>query len=206
MILTHGAGRPLDPDANHDELCAEILASKKSALISPFSDDIPKTPKTPIARNRTLVGIADVVLVVQAHLKSGSRNAIRWASQGRRPLFIVPGPPWLQSFAGSMEALAQGRGRPLLEEGEIFAELGLQAPRKSSAIKKLSRPRKPPQLALLDEHERFIISMLSDTPQHVDRIACQTGLPIPPLLTALLTLSAKNVLVEGPDGFFRLEN
>jgi len=40
-------------------------------------------------------------------------------------------------------------------------------------------------------------------PVHIDRIVAQTALPARSAVTALLTLSLKDVVVEGPDRFFR---
>jgi predicted Rossmann fold nucleotide-binding protein DprA/Smf involved in DNA uptake len=41
------------------------------------------------------------------------------------------------------------------------------------------------------------------TAQHIDEIAAKSGLCMSALATALLTLALEDVVVEGPDGFFR---
>jgi hypothetical protein len=38
---------------------------------------------------------------------------------------------------------------------------------------------------------------------HIDQVVAATGLRVPPASTALLTLALKDVVVEGPNGFFR---
>jgi DNA processing protein len=45
--------------------------------------------------------------------------------------------------------------------------------------------------------------MVLPRPTHRDQIIEKTGLPTGSVNTALLTLSLKDVVVEGPGGFFR---
>jgi predicted Rossmann fold nucleotide-binding protein DprA/Smf involved in DNA uptake len=51
--------------------------------------------------------------------------------------------------------------------------------------------------------EKSIFTILSLDPMHIDQIIDQTDLGVPLVATALLTLRLKDVVVEGPDGFFR---
>ena len=53
------------------------------------------------------------------------------------------------------------------------------------------------------EDEKAVFSVLSERLQHADEVVARTGLRTGPTLTALLTLSLKDVVVEGPDGFYR---
>jgi hypothetical protein len=47
--------------------------------------------------------------------------------------------------------------------------------------------------------------VLSTDPRHLDTIALQACLGVSSTVTALLTLALEDVVVEGPDGFFRLQ-
>jgi DNA processing protein len=51
--------------------------------------------------------------------------------------------------------------------------------------------------------EKLVFSNVSPSPTQQDTIIEKVGLPTSATLTALLTLSLKDVVVEGPDGFFR---
>ena len=51
--------------------------------------------------------------------------------------------------------------------------------------------------------ESAMVSVASVRPQHCEILAEKAGLPIGSANTALLTLSLKDVVVEGPEGFFR---
>ena len=53
------------------------------------------------------------------------------------------------------------------------------------------------------QDEKLVFSILSMDPIHIDKMVGLTLLPVPPVATALLTLRLKDVVVEGPEGFFR---
>jgi DNA processing protein len=48
-----------------------------------------------------------------------------------------------------------------------------------------------------------VLASLELLPLHSDELASRTGLGHADLATALLTLTVENVVVEGPEGFFR---
>jgi DNA processing protein len=210
------------PTANRD-LVAEIEASATSRVIWPFEDGRPKDQHTPRFRNGVLVALAECVVVVQAALKSGSRNAAAWGRRLGRPVFVVPGAPWMDPFKGSVAEGARG-ALPLWSYESFFEKLGLPAPDTkdhnaawsgimppSAAVpRRRARPQtySDPPLFKVDpttwsDDERHVFSIISIAPTQQDMIIAQSGLPTSSTLTALLTLSLKDVVVEGPDGFFR---
>jgi len=195
-------------------LFRRIETSPGSRMIWPFPDDQPKTAKTPKQRNAVLVGLARAVVVVQAHYKSGSRNAAKHARNLSRPVFVVPAAPWMRGFAGSLFELVKLGGLMLAHPSQLFrylnlpldpdkerwpwpSQVNLQAPEEAETD--------PPARPLTDD-ENAIVSVLSATPQHVDAVIARTGLPTSTTITALLTLSLRDVVVEGPDGFYRRKN
>lgn len=116
----------------HDELFARVAASPDGRLIWPFPDDRCADGTSLKIRNGIIVALADAVVVVQAHLKSGSRNAATWARNLVRPLWVVPGAPWMKDFGGSLAELASG-ARVLYEAKPLLSELDLDAPSSSEA-------------------------------------------------------------------------
>jgi DNA processing protein len=223
VVLPCGADYEFPPE--NADLFARVRADERSALLFPFGHDVRVDKDTPRARNAVLVALADAVVVVQAHLKSGSRNAMGWAESLKRPLWVVIAAPWMGGFCGSIAAVAHGVAKPLHYRAELFDSLRLPAPtveeerawrmavrghgRRSREAQpdKKRRPRSTPPAALPDpswsQDEIAVFTKTSDAPSHVDEMVRRTGLGVGRTITALLTLSAKNVVVEGPQGFFR---
>lgn len=202
--------------AQHGRLFREIARSKNGRLIWPFADDAKAETDNYRARNGILVQLSEAVVVIQAGLKSGSRNACSWARHLRRPLWVVPGPPWGEwaaKFAGSNEVLAtEPNARMLGSRAQLFESLGL-AP--AVGRRRSKRPSSSPEQQILspllgatpdptwtpEENAMFLATLA--IPQHREILAEKAALPIGSAITALLTLTLKDVVVEGPDGFFR---
>jgi DNA processing protein len=170
-----------------------------------------------------LVGLAECVVVIQASLKSGSRNAARKAREFGRPVYVVPGMPGAFQFEGSMAEGAKG-AQAFWSIEWFFEKLGLpppdlddrgaswrgRMPLRAPPSRRPARaqPYSPPPIFPVDEatwtpEEKAVFSALSKAPTHQDTLVQRTGLPTSSTVTALLTLSLKDVVVEGPDGFFR---
>jgi DNA processing protein len=220
------------PPVNRD-LFAKIEASASSRMIWPLPDGTEKDKLTPRFRNSVLVALAECVVVVQAGLASGSRNAVTWARELGRRLVISPGNPWDSAYEGSLTEVVKGGVEILWSVKSFFAKLGLPEPdlddpracrprsdgkraKRPLSIQERARPRarqtysEPPLFAVdpstWSADEKLVFSKLSMAPIHQDFLIERTGLPTSSTLTALLTLSLKDVVVEGPDGFFRRRN
>lgn len=77
-------------------------------------------------RNALLVALCHALIVVEAPLRSGARNAARWARQLGRPCFVVPSPPWNERGRGCIAELQLG-ARALGGPEEVMQLLGQQA-------------------------------------------------------------------------------
>jgi DNA processing protein len=102
--------------------------------------------------------------------------------------------------------------RMLGSRAQLFESLGL-AP--AVGRRRSKRPSSSPEQQILSPlsgatpepwwtpEEKAIFSAVLTIPQHREILAEKAALPIGLALTALLTLTLKDVVVEGPDGFFR---
>lgn len=183
-------------------LFERIAACPRSRMIWPHDDDQEYAEHTPRFRNALLVGLAKTVVVVQAHFKSGSRNAAGWARDFDRELWVVPAAPWMKSFDGSHAELTAG-ARPLWSVSHFLVALGLEPP-------ELEGKRTPRQESLFEpdttgwtENETRVFSVTSDVPQTREQLATKAGLAYTAAVSSLLTLSLKDVVVESPNGYSR---
>ena len=198
----------------------EVEASTSSRVLWPFPDDTAKQKHTPRARNGVIAALVDAMVVVQAHLKSGSRNAAAWARSLGCPLWVVPHAPWRAEYRGSLLELTRPPVELLDDVARLEAALGLRdaPPSEPSAAMGLTaelfardpRPRPTPKERRRQVSregwsgdEKAVFSALSTTSEHLDRIVERCGLDVGTAVTALLTLALKDVVVEGPDGLFR---
>jgi DNA processing protein len=203
--------------SQHRELFAEIAASSASRMIWSFPDAQSQTRETLRYRNGILAALTEAMVVVQAHFASGSRNAAAWARAMGRPVWAVTASPWMLEFSGSLAEIEHGTAQPLCSAAQLFAALRLPSPVRVAdgayrpqkhCRAPFSRGRSKGSLDALDMRgwsadEKLIFSKVFGSPLHVDQIADRAALPAGSTVTALLTLSLKDVVVEGPGGFFR---
>jgi DNA processing protein len=205
----------------HHDLFQQIASSEKGRLIWPFDDHVEAKPETYRTRNGLLVALSDAVVVIQARLASGSRNTCTWAADLKKPLWVVPALPWghwEDAFNGSADVLLNNpKAKPLGSAAQLFESLGLTAPASARKPSKRGRgggwrgasslplsmlPAAVPD-ASWTEDEITMFSAISPHPKHGENLAETAGLSMGSASTALLTLTLKDVVVEGPNGFFR---
>ena len=203
----------------HAELF-DAIARGPSAMLWPFPEGTGALPGNFLQRNGVLVALAETVVIVQGGVPSGTLSAFAWAQKLGRITWAVPGPPWDERFAGCRIAL-DGGARPLTSIGGFLTTLGFHVeappvpPRRPRASRRSARPTQPalpldvPQSATLtpgrphDPEEHALVNACSDSPTHVDEIAVRSNICASRAQTGLLTLALENVLVEGPEGFYR---
>lgn len=218
VVSPAGKNRLYPPE--HQALFDEVASSAESRMIWPFPDDHGVDRASFLYRNGVLAALSETLVVIQAHFQSGSRNAAAWARELGRPVWAMTAAPWMASFCGSSADIGDGRARPLCSTRQLLTALGLGDPVPApqlhlplEPVQKNARARRPgripagppdtPNTATWTPDEKLVFSNLWTDPMHMDQIVRATGLAVPPISTALLTLALKDVVVEGPNGFFR---
>lgn len=202
----------------HKELF-ERIAEGPGAMVWPFAPSYQHRAGF-LVRNGILVALADAVVVVQAGFPSGALRAAACARRLKRPLWVVPVPPWepwsSPAFDGSRKLLVEG-ARPLLSTESFLATLGMCPPPCGDhaeaeprtccpQAKAVLAPPPTPLSRPLSSTEILVLSSTSTEPRHLDAIVEHAHLPAQAVSSALLTLALENVVVEGPPGFFRQGN
>jgi len=92
--------------AEHAELFQRIV--RRGAFVSEHERGTVAHPNRFFRRNSLLVALSAVVVIVEAPLRSGARNAAKWARELRRPVLVVPQAPWNPRGRGCIEELRLG--------------------------------------------------------------------------------------------------
>lgn len=103
----------------HADLFAEIVA-KGGCHLSPFATGVAARQHQFFLRNSVLVALSHALVIVEAGLRSGARNAARWARQLDRPCFVVPSAPWNLLGLGGLQELERGHARPISSPAPVL--------------------------------------------------------------------------------------
>ena len=188
-----GTGHGVQYPKENGPLFDRVVAGG-GALLFPFPPSTGGHPSRFLRRNAVLVALADVLVIVQARIPSGALNAASWARRQEKPRWVVCPAPWDAAdpdFAGCQ--LERRLGASALTSIDDFLR-ALELPPKAG-LGAVFQPRNPT--------EARVFASLSVEPRHAEEVGLQCGLPYPEVMTALLTLGLEDVLVEGPEGFFR---
>jgi DNA processing protein len=95
------------------------------------------------ARNRILVALADVLVVVESHPTGGSMHTVRAAEERGLPILVVPGPIRSRASSGTNQLLSQGC-HPVCDAQDILTALSLRRASGPPPTLSLVDPRTPP--------------------------------------------------------------
>jgi DNA processing protein len=173
-----GSGIDVAYPTRHAPMFEDIVA-RGGAIISMFPRGTEPRRETFPQRNHLIAALADVVVVVEADLKSGSLSTARAARELARMLAACPGSP------GCERLLATGAA--MVEHGEDV--LGALAGR--------VRPRA--QAAPRDPISAQIVAALASGARGVDAIVAHTNLPVRDVLRALPMINVEAVPEPGEE-------
>ena len=203
------------PD-KHAELYARVLASG-GAYVSLVPPDRAATQAAFFARNRCLVALSQLLVVVQAPFRSGANNAAKHARHLGRPLFVVPSAPWIHEGRGCIVELKRGAAlcegaRDVLRALDALGAVPVastfheeSAQQKSFDFEGISDSSADPDAQLELDIER-LEAAITHGGADPEWLCLALELPAARIQRALLTLRLRGVLVPGPAGAFVLAN
>jgi len=189
--VVSGTGEGVLYPKEHGPLFARIV-ERGGAMVWPFPPGTQGHRHTFLQRNGVLVALAQLVVIVQARIPSGALNAALWARRLERPRWVVCPAPWEAEGFEGCEAEAAAGAHILTSVPRFLKESGIPFG--------VSPVRAPPPM---NPQQQQVLAAIDRTPRHVDEVAGKCRLPYSEVMTALLTLGLENVVVEGPEGFYR---
>jgi DNA processing protein len=150
------------------------------------------------ARNRIIAALADVVVVVESHLRGGSLHTVDAAIERGRTVGAVPGPVRSPASAGSNALLAE-QALVVRDADDVLVALGLgrSAPQAPVAAGPVGAQ---PQVTGTDAQ---VLDAVGYTPTPTDAVVAAAGVGLGATLTALHRLAAAGLVDAEPGAWSR---
>ena len=182
-VLGWGIERANGPES--DRLADEIVAHG-GVVISEYPGETRGQLWTFPQRNRIVVGLSDIVIVVEAGVKSGTMSTVRWAAKMSKPVYAVPGSMFSSTSEGANFMIETGMAKPLTPSA-IDEIVGSSS---DYLYNKTVRPA-------LSGVEKVIYEQLDLLgPQSINELARRTGGQVGETLSALASLEMSGVVTE----------
>lgn len=111
---------------------AERILRHGGAVVSEWPPAVNPQRHHFLRRNRLIAGLARVVAVVEAGVRSGALNTATHAAELDRPVLAVPGRPHDERSRGALELLREGAA-PLIDESDLLHHFGISGKTKGPA-------------------------------------------------------------------------
>lgn len=177
----------------HASLADEISA--RGAVVTEMPVGTPPLPHYFPLRNRLIAGLAELVVVVEGRLRSGSLITARRALDQGRDVMAVPGPIQAPTSQGPNRLLREGAS-PVTRVEDVFETLGLPVPGPVPAV--AGRASVASSLA------RRVLGILQRSPCTRDELSARLQQPAGPLALALAELELAGRVTRDRDGRLRV--
>ncbi len=102
---------------------AERIVAAGGAVISEYGLATYQFKQNFVARNRIVAGLADVIIITEAAIKSGSLHTADFATAQGKPVFAVPGSILSPSSVGANNLIKQARALAVTDFTDILKAL-----------------------------------------------------------------------------------
>lgn len=172
-----------------------IIFSENPIGFIPKSESFPK-------RNRIIAGLANVIIIVEANIKSGSLITAKYGLEYGKEIGAVPGFPLDPRSHGTHKLIKEGAA--LIENTQdIFELMRLEYP--ELTIQKRPKNKPPIKLSGNNCEKKEILSLLSNIPSSIDQIVEKTGIEISLVNLILLELELEGNVVRHRGNKFALQ-
>lgn len=187
-VLGYGIDRELDNETN---VTYKQMMKSRGLVLSEYEGTTRGQVWTFPQRNRIVVGLSDMVVVVEAGIKSGSLNSASWATRQGKPIFAVPGSIFSETSEGSNILISEGKA------------ISLTLPRLFQALEKneqyfySEKGRQNRQKTQLSSAESTLVALMKiEGPQSVNELARGEGKPVGEVSAMLMSLLLRGEVSE----------
>ncbi len=181
-----GSGLDVVYPSRHRDLWARV--AQEGLLLSESPLGSRPAPWRFPARNRVIAALADIVVVVESHVRGGSLHTVAEAIRRDIDVLAAPGSVRSASAAGTNQLLAEGC-HPVRDSGDVLVALGLTAASQRGPVDRRPAP---------DITGTAVLEAFDWEPATLEHLAVRTALPLGQLAVALERLVTGGwVLAEG---------
>ena len=196
-----GCGLPFDYPKGHRELGARMR--RHGALVSEFPCALPPAAGNFPVRNRIIAALAEIVVVVEAAVQSGSLITARLALDLGREVLAVPGRVTDEQALGTNDLLRDGAA-PVTHPADILERLGLAASSGGTGVGTRAGRSIAALPANLPATQAALLTALDpEREQAVDGLAAAAELGIDVAVAALLELELSGWAIRTAGGGYR---
>jgi DNA processing protein len=167
---------------------------ERGLVISEYPPGTPPLPGHFPGRNRIISGLSEGVLIVEAATKSGSLITADFALEQGRDVFAVPGAPHDKHASGCLELIKQG-ATLVSEASDILDYYGMHV--QTGPPQADSLPLPP-----LSDGQQTVLTKLTKTPLHLDKLASESGLTPMEVSAIVLHLELLGLAESLPGGHY----
>ena len=176
------------------------MIEKSGGLISEQPPGTAPLGRNFASRNRIISGLCDILLVIEARLKSGTSITVGDALLQGRDIFAVPGRLTDGLSSGCNKLISEGAGMALSPD-DILKALGLLCEEPAVKMSDGSRRR-----IRLNERQRVVYNALDLYPKTVDEIVRACHISISETFETLTSLCIKGAAKEcGRGNYIKIE-
>ena len=187
-----GCGGDICYPPEHEELYRRIKEGG-GGILSEFPEGTPPYGKNFPRRNRIISGLADLILVIEARVRSGSLITAGYALEQGKTVYALPGRVGDALSEGCNRLIADGAGIAWKPE-ILLTELGI-----SSEIKVNFRQNSKIRLA---SQEEMVYSCLDFQPKNIEDIYEETNLDTKVIAEVLLKLELDGLITEPVKNYY----
>ncbi|MFI8973249.1 DNA-processing protein DprA [Nocardia asteroides] len=192
-VLACGVDRPYP--AQHERLLAAIAES--GVVVSEYPPGTSAQKHRFLARNRLIATLGDGVVVVEAGLRSGARNTVKWARRLGRPAMAVPGPVGSVSSTGCHRMIREGEALLVTRAEDVIDEAGpLRLP--------VGEQGADPAAHLRGAEADVYAALPAIGSRRPVELAHQSGLDLATVRAVLPGLELADLVGSDSDGWFRI--
>lgn len=215
-VLVMGCG--IESDYLPENAALRRAVAEDGCLVSEYPPFEGASKYTFPVRNRLMSALADTVIITEAGMRSGALNTANHALNQGKEIFVIPGSPADENYAGSNALLRDG-ARPLLDISDILNEYLPRYPDKidiEKAVKKRAKPveeraakpektevHKKLSIETLSNEAKIVYNQLNKPIFYPDEIN-NTSLEPGDILAALTELEIEGLIRSLPGGRYEL--